>query len=127
MLRWFGRAVLSQKMRNVGTPTKAAVNVPARKSSVLRFSELQVGSTVCRVYWEKQVLDFLKQTFAKPQETVNSCAPFAVLDVIGATRYGHKTGTRWYYKCCTRVDEETRFTLHPDYKPRVLRTTKEVS
>ena len=73
------------------------------------------------------MLDFLKQTFAKPQETVNSCEPFAVLDVTGATRYGYKTGTRWYYKCCTRVDEETRFTLHPDYKPRVLRTTKEVS
>ena len=32
MLRWFGLANLSQKMRNVGTPTKAAVNVPAKKS-----------------------------------------------------------------------------------------------
>ena len=28
LLRWFGRVVLSQK--NVGKPTKAAVNVPAK-------------------------------------------------------------------------------------------------
>ena len=50
--------------------------------------------------------------------------PFAVLDAIWAKCHEYKPGTRRCYKCCTRVDEETRFTSHPDYKPPVfIRTT----
>ena len=45
---------------------------------------------------------------------------FAVLDAIGATCHEYKPGTRRCYKCCTTVEEETRFTSHPDYKPPVF-------
>ena len=125
LLRWFGRAVLSQK--NVGKPTKAAVNVSAKKycmsEDLARAPELQVRSTVCRndirrsnnrcsVPGENHPRGLRKQP--------NPARLFAVLDAIGATCHEYKPGTRWCYKCCTRVDEETRFTSHPDYKPLVF-------
>ena len=128
LLRWFGRAVLSQK--NMGKPTKAAVNVSV-KNIVARAAELQVGSTVCRDNIRRS-----NNRCSVPEENhsrglgkqPNPARPFAVLDAIGATCHGYKPGTRWCYKCCTRVDEETRFTSHPDYKPLVfIRTTEQAS
>ena len=95
-----------------------------------RAAELQVGSTVCR--------DEIRRSNSRcsvPREyhsrglgkLPNPARLFAVLDAIEATCYGYKPGTRWCYKCCTRVDEETRFTSHPDYKPPVLRNTEQAS
>ena len=92
-----------------------------------RAAELQVGSTVCRdevrrsnnrcsVPGENHSRGLRKQP--------NPARIFAVLDAMGATCHWYKPGTEWCYKCCTRVDEETRFTSHPDYKPPVLRTTE---
>ena len=126
-LHWFGRAVPSKK--NVGKPTKAAVNVSA-KNIVARAAELQVGSTVCQ--------DDIRRSNNRclvPEENhsrglgkqPNPARLFAVLDAIGATCHEHKPGTRWCYRRCTRVDEETRFTSDPDYKPPVLRTTEQAS
>ena len=51
---------------------------------------------------------------------------YAVLDAIGTINHGYKSaGTSWCHKCCTTVDEETRFTSHPDNKPPVSRTTEQ--
>ena len=134
LLRWFGRAVLSQK--NVGKPTKAAVNVSAKKycmsEDLARAAELQVGSTVCRDEIRRSNNrcsvpgEYHSQGLRKQP---NPARLFAVLDAIKATcSYEYKPDTRWCYKCCTRVDEETRFTSHPDYKPLVfIRTTEQAS
>ena len=93
-----------------------------------RAAELQVGSTVCR--------DEIRRSnnrcsvpgeYHSPglRKQPNPARLFAVLDTIEATCYGYKPGTRRCYKCCTRMDEETRFTSHPDYKPLVfIRTTE---
>ena len=133
LLRWFGCAVLSQK--NVGKPTKAAVNVSAKNivsEDLARAAELQVGSTVCRdEIWRSNNRCSVPGEYHSRglRKQPNPARLFAVLDAIKATcLYGYKPGTRWCYKCCTRVDEETRFTSHPDYKPLVfIRTTEQAS
>ena len=99
---------------------------------LVRAAELQVGSTVCRdeirrsnnrcsVPGEYHSQELRKQP--------NPARLFALLDAIKATcLYEYKPGTRRCYKCCTRMDEETRFTSHPDYKPLVfIRTTEQAS
>ena len=119
LLRWFGRAVLSPK--NVGKPTKAAVNVSA-KYIVARAAALQVGSTVCQneIRRSNNGCSVRGENYSRGlRKQPNPARLFAVLDTMGATCHGYKPGTRWCYKCCTRVDEETRFTSHPDCKPPV--------
>ena len=55
LLRWFGRAVLSQK--NVGKPTKAAVNVPVKILSVWRCSQsCRTPSEINSLRVQQQVL-----------------------------------------------------------------------
>ena len=118
LLRWFGRAVLSQK--NVGKPTKAAVNVPAKNLEQdlpnYKWDQQFAGTKYGGATKKNHLRGLRKQP--------NPARIFAVLDAMGATCHWYKPGTEWCYKCCTRVDEETRFTSHPDYKPPVLRTTE---
>ena len=96
-----------------------------------RAAELQAGSTVCR----DEILRSNNRCSVPGElnhsrglrKQPNPARLFAVLDAIGATCHGYKPGTRCGYKCCTRVDEETRFTSHPDYRPPVLRATEKAS
>lgn len=122
--------------QNVGRPTKAAVNAGKMNSlseDLARAAELQVGLTVCRVHWDKVRRG--DNRCSVPREyhlrgLRNQRIParlYAVVDAIGVTCHGYKPGTRWCHKCYTTVDEETRFTSHPDYKPQVLQTTEQVS
>ena len=91
---------------------------------IARAAELQVGSTVCRVSWDeirksnnRCSVRFLESQERGLRRQRIPARLFAVLDAIGATCHGYKPGTRWCYKCCIRMEEETRFTSHPDYKP----------
>ena len=120
-----------------GKANKSSRKCAGRKyrlsEDLARAAELQVGSTVCRVHWDE--IRRSNNRCSVPRENHSRglrkrpipARLFAVLDAIGATNHGYKPGTRWCYKCCTRVDEETRFISHPDYKPPVLRTTEQVS
>ena len=98
-----------------------------------RAAELQVGSTVCRVHWDEirrsnNRCSVPGQNHSRGLRKQRIPARlFAVLDAIGGAYHGYKPGTRWCFKCCTRVDQETMFTSHPDYEPPVLRTTEQVS
>ena len=98
-----------------------------------RAAELQVGTTVCRVHWDEIRRSMNRCSVPRENHSRGlrkqriARRLFPVPDAIGATCHGYKLGTRWCYKCCTRVDEETMFTWHPDYKPPVLRTTEQVS
>ena len=101
--------------QNVGRPTKAAINVPAKKyflsEDFSRAAELQVGSTICRVYWDE--IRRGSNRCSVPRENHSRglrkqripARFFAVLDAIGATCHVYKPGTRWCHKCCTTVDE----------------------
>lgn len=66
--------------------------------------EIRRSSNRCSVPRENHLRGFRKQRI--PGRL------FAVLDAAGPTCDGYKPGARWCYKCW--VDEETRFTLHPD-------------
>lgn len=91
-----------------------------------RAAELQVPSTVCRVH--KDEIRRSSNRCSVPRENHlrglrKQRIPgrlFAVLDAAGPTCDGYKPGARWCYKCW--VDEETRFTLHPD--KQVIGVTK---
>ena len=114
-----------------GTANKSSHKCAGKKyflsEDLARAAELQVGTTVCRVHLDE--IRRSKKRYSVPRENNSRgfrkqripARLFPVLDAIGATCHGYKPGTRWCYKCCTRVDEETMFTSHPDYKPPVLR------
>ena len=120
-----------------GKANKSSRKCAGRKyilsEELARAAELQVGSTVCRLHWDEIRRSNNRCSVPRANHSRRlrkqriPARLFAVLDAIGATCDEYKPGTRWCYKCCTRVDEETRFTLHPDYKPPVLRTTEQVS
>ena len=120
-----------------GKASKSSCKCAGKKyflsEDLARAAELQVGTTVCHIHWDK--IRRSNNTYSVPRENHSRglrkqripARLFCVLDAIGATCHGYKPGTRGCYKCCTRVDEETMFTSHPDYKPPVLRTTEQVS
>ena len=99
--------------------------------NLARAVELQVGSTVCRVHWDE--IRRGDNRCSVPREYHSHglwkqripARLYAVLDAIGTTYHGYEPGTRWCHKCYTTVDEETRFTSHPDNKPPVSRTTEQ--
>ena len=95
------RAVPSQ--RSVRKPTKVAVNVPAKISSVLRFSQScrTPSSTACRVHWDK-IRRSNNRCYVPRENHTRGLRKqriptrlFAVLDAIGATCHGNKPGTRF--------------------------------
>ena len=100
MLRRFGYAVPTQQ--NVGRPTKAAMNVPAKKyflsEDLARAAELQVGSTVCYVHWneiqrESNECSVSRENHLRGLRKQRIPAKrFAVLDAIEATCHVYKPG-----------------------------------
>ena len=115
------------------TSRKCAGKKYRLSEDLARAAELQVGSTVCRVHWDE--IRRRNNRCSVPRDEHSQglrkqpipARLFPVLDAIGASRHGYKPGTRWCFKCFTRVDHETLFTSHPEYKPPVLRTTVQVS
>ena len=68
-------------------------------------AELQVGLTVCRVFWDE--IRRGENRWSVPRENHSRCLRkqriparlFAVLDAIGPTVHGYKPSTRWCHKC----------------------------
>ena len=90
-----------------------------------------MGSTVCRVHWDRIWRGSNRCSVPKENHSRSvgkqgiPARLFAVLAAIEATCHVCKPGIRWCHKCCTTVDEETRFTSYPDTKPPVSRTTEQ--
>ena len=136
VLRRFGYAL--PKQQNVGRPTKAVVIVPAKCIFFLRIWPEPPSSKWVRQFAVSIGTKYGGDTTGArfPENIIRmalgnsvfSARLYAVLDAIGTTNHGYKpagTCPRWCHKCYTTVDEETRFTSHPDNKPPVSRTTEQ--
>ena len=91
-----------------------------------------VGSIVCRVHWDQIRRENNRYSVQRENHSralhKNGIPSrlYAVLDAVGkASHVLYRPGPRWCNKCAENVDQEAKFTMHTEYKPKESHPSKQ--